>query len=1084
MTNKLETQEELTQKKEDQNQKALIDENKEEKEKEKKIEEEKEKKNKNKKKKVLYNNKTKKSKEGQPILLDLSHDDVPLKIESLCVNCEKNGETRLLLTKIPHFREIIIASFDCPHCDFKNNEIQFAGTFAEKGCKITLEVSDKKDMDRQIIKSEYATFTIPEIEFEMTAEVRKGQLNTVEGFLTNALNSLEYTNKEQEMLGNEIPKKLETFLEKLQKLIKLEEKFHIVLNDYSGNSYVENLLAPKEDPKLEHEFYERTKKMNIAIGVSIPELDEEKQNQKKKEQNMEDRKKEKETQETEGIEKKEKNNQQSQKKNKKTRKPNSMLEIPFKGLTNLGNTCYLNSSIQALLCCSAFRSYFIYCGYDYESSTKIPNCLTEFSDLVLQIDQKTNSNNEISIEDFLSEIGIQFPIYNTYDQQDASEFLILFLDYLHEILKKKKTRVNHPQILPNLLNTNPNPNTQNLNKKQKQPDKEVSVVSSLFYGKIKNKFQCLYCGSKSYSNEEFVLLPLSMPTKSTQLTKSKFNKSNTKLQSKTEKQTQTGTGTKAQTQTQTETEIETETETERGREKEKEKEKEKKNKNKNKNTNKNTKQERKEYYKIQNKFQNTKNFLKNLSIVKYFLALIVTFFNYLRNYFNTIVYNLKVILFSILASVTGFGSNLVRKFIKRSIFEFFLGDNMITKSLFPKPILLKDCLNLFFSDNILKEENKKSCKNCRRKTKTKKNSELKKLPEYLILHLKKFNYSNNISKKIFRRVIFPIELDLNDYLISNGNKHKNGESNNKMDVREEEEVGVGVEVEVEVEKNEEINPNKKVKNEKELINSKYTLIAIIEHLGTTINSGHYIAYCKNHLNEWYELNDSRIKKITEEEALTKEAYILFYQKDIPKSIFNLQQQLKTRFMDNINEVNRAKVGEPMYVLERLWFHMSLLISNPSKFPSRSLICEHNNLTHKNQNWFKITPTFHDFLNQNFKNQHTIKNQEICSKCPELEHQLSYIRKEHRRLIKNIPNLKKEKIQYMIEGNWIHNWKQFLQGGFRPEKINNYLLLEKDKKSIRKELIIDKDYYLVPSIIWKSVKKAFGANPTIRIRTKN
>src|SRR5579859_6725304 len=50
-------------------------------------------------------------------------------IESMCINCEENvspqptpdrtdskGTTRLLLTKIPFFREVVLMSFSCPHC--------------------------------------------------------------------------------------------------------------------------------------------------------------------------------------------------------------------------------------------------------------------------------------------------------------------------------------------------------------------------------------------------------------------------------------------------------------------------------------------------------------------------------------------------------------------------------------------------------------------------------------------------------------------------------------------------------------------------------------------------------------------------------------------------------------------------------------------------------------------------------------------------------------------------------------------------------------------------------------------------------
>ena len=48
-------------------------------------------------------------------------------IESLCMRCELNGTTRLLMTYIPYFKEVLVASFLCDHCGERNNEIQSAG---------------------------------------------------------------------------------------------------------------------------------------------------------------------------------------------------------------------------------------------------------------------------------------------------------------------------------------------------------------------------------------------------------------------------------------------------------------------------------------------------------------------------------------------------------------------------------------------------------------------------------------------------------------------------------------------------------------------------------------------------------------------------------------------------------------------------------------------------------------------------------------------------------------------------------------------------------------------------------------------
>ena len=49
-------------------------------------------------------------------------------IESLCMRCHEQGVTRLLLTTIPFFREIIVMSFRCEHCGWHNNEVQSAGS--------------------------------------------------------------------------------------------------------------------------------------------------------------------------------------------------------------------------------------------------------------------------------------------------------------------------------------------------------------------------------------------------------------------------------------------------------------------------------------------------------------------------------------------------------------------------------------------------------------------------------------------------------------------------------------------------------------------------------------------------------------------------------------------------------------------------------------------------------------------------------------------------------------------------------------------------------------------------------------------
>ena len=85
--------------------------------------------------------------------------------------------TKLLLTKIPFYKEIILMSFECEHCGFKNNEVQSGDKIQEKGSVIQCSISSVKDLNRQVIKSDYATVKIPDIDFEIPPQSKRGGKN-------------------------------------------------------------------------------------------------------------------------------------------------------------------------------------------------------------------------------------------------------------------------------------------------------------------------------------------------------------------------------------------------------------------------------------------------------------------------------------------------------------------------------------------------------------------------------------------------------------------------------------------------------------------------------------------------------------------------------------------------------------------------------------------------------------------------------------------------------------------------------------------------------------------------------------------
>ena len=56
----------------------------------------------------------------------------------------------------------------------------------------------------------------------------------------------------------------------------------------------------------------------------------------------------------------------------------------------------------------------------------------------------------------------------------------------------------------------------------------------------------------------------------------------------------------------------------------------------------------------------------------------------------------------------------------------------------------------------------------------------------------------------------------------------------------------------------------------------YKLFAVLVHLGTTSNSGHYFCYVRNSNGNWYLMDDSRVSSASLNQVLDQQAYMLFY----------------------------------------------------------------------------------------------------------------------------------------------------------------------------------------------------------------
>lgn len=213
----------------------------------------------------------------KPIFQELTADDPDAEatvIESMCMNCEKNGTTKLLLTKIPHYKDVILMSFDCEHCGFANNEIQNGGKINENGIKIELEITNENDLNRQVVKSDYTCVKIPSIDFEIPAQSQKGEVTTVEGIIDRVIAGLVQDQTKRREENPDIAADIDLFIIKLKQLKIIDEPYKILFEDITGECHVENPNSPQRDHHIKITHFVRSEEQNKILGIFKENNDE------------------------------------------------------------------------------------------------------------------------------------------------------------------------------------------------------------------------------------------------------------------------------------------------------------------------------------------------------------------------------------------------------------------------------------------------------------------------------------------------------------------------------------------------------------------------------------------------------------------------------------------------------------------------------------------------------------------------------------------------------------------------------------------------------------------------------------------
>ncbi|XP_008811872.2 ubiquitin carboxyl-terminal hydrolase 9-like [Phoenix dactylifera] len=176
--------------------------------------------------------------------------------------------------------------------------------------------------------------------------------------------------------------------------------------------------------------------------------------------------------------------------------------------------------------------------------------------------------------------------------------------------------------------------------------------------------------------------------------------------------------------------------------------------------------------------------------------------------------------------------------------EVFKSGFMLKKT-HQEAVTLFSCLETFLKEEPLGPDDMWYCPSCKEHRQATKKLDLWRLPEILVVHLKRFSFSRYLKNKLDTFVNFPVHnLDLSKYV-----KHRA------------------------------VAPHSYV----------YKLYAISNHYGG-LGGGHYTAYAKLiDEDSWYHFDDSHVSPVNEDEIKTSAAYLLFYRLVEVDSKMNLEE---------------------------------------------------------------------------------------------------------------------------------------------------------------------------------------------------
>uniref|UniRef100_A0A8C7JZV0 Ubiquitin carboxyl-terminal hydrolase n=1 Tax=Oncorhynchus kisutch TaxID=8019 RepID=A0A8C7JZV0_ONCKI len=342
-------------------------------------------------------------------------------------------------------------------------------------------------------------------------------------------------------------------------------------------------------------------------------------------------------------------------------------------------------------------------------------------------------------------------------------------------------------------------------------------------------------------------------------------------------------------------------------------------------------------------------------------------------------------------------------------------------------VTLQDCLAAFFTRDELKGDNMYSCEKCKKLRNGVKFCKVQSVPEILCIHLKRFRHELMFSAKIGTHVSFPLEgLELQPFLAKDSSAHT----------------------------------------------TSYDLLSIICHHGTA-SSGHYIAYCRNDLNNlWYEFDDQSVTEVSESCVQNAEAYVLFYKKSNEDA---LKERRKVTGLLGVTEPSLLQ-----FYVSRQWLNKFKTFAEPGPISNDDFLCSHGGVPPAKAAFIDdlvvmLPQNAWDHLYSRYGGGPAVNHLYMCHTC---QTEIEKLEKRRRTeldmfvwLNKAFQEEESPLIIYCISMQWFREWEGFVKG-----KNNGDLI-----KSVCCLLPQGADSGQISEETWNFLHSVHGGGPLVTVR---